>query len=657
MHGLSLLAKEGLWALLLVPPLVALYILKVRRRRAVVASTWLWQSAQRDLLAKSPFKKLVAQLSLLLQLLALVLLALALARPAFLSSDAPGRHVAIVVDVSASMSASAEPGAPNGTTRLDKAKDAALALVASLPPGSEAMVIAAGRDARVAAPLDRDLRRTEAAIRAIAAEDVEGDVMPALSLAVDRLKGFDDAKITLLTDGNLAREPALGSLALPLELVKVGAPLENTAIVRSDVRLGRAAKGGAEEVQAFLVLESWAAAPREVFVTVRRPDAPDPLDARRLLIQPREPTPVVLSFAATAVDYKQPLLFEVSPHDDLAVDDSAWARVPAGQKLPVVLLSNEVGKASPWLERVLAADPDVTLLKATAAELAAHTDLDEGALIVSDGLCPSEEVPGGDLVIVHPPAGRCFGVEVGAPVERPQLTSWESSDPRLRFLTLDGVGIASAAALTPASPAGALVRARDSVVVADATTAARSVTLIGFDVGESDWPLKASYVLFMRNVTELARAHRMSGFTGAAVVGEPLRVNVPQGATEVVALDPSGAPLEASLRGGLVIVPSVARVGLYKISYEAAQPGTVWAPVNLSSAAESDLSRAIEPPASATVTVRSAEEVPERYRDLSWILAAVALALLLFEVIHHTRAPKPSRAGVALPKAPERRRA
>lgn len=656
MHGLSLLAKEGLWALVLVPPLVALYILKVRRRRAVVASTWLWQSAQRDLLAKSPFKKLVAQLSLLLQLLALVLLALALARPAFLSSDAPGKHVAIVIDTSASMSASAEPGAPAAGTRLDKAKEAALALVASLPPGSEAMVVAAGREARVAAPLDRDLRRTEAAIRAIAREDVEGDVMPALSLAVDRLRGFEDAKVTLLTDGNLAREPALGGLALPLEVIKVGAPLENTAIVRSDVRLGRAAKGGGEEVQAFLVLQSWASAPREVFVTVRRPDAADPLDARRLLIQPREPTPVVLSFAATAADYKQPLVFEVSPHDDLPLDDSAWARVPAGQQLPVVLLSSESGKASPWLERVLAADADVRLEKATVVELAARTDLDAGTLIVSDGVCPDEDLPGGDLLIVHPPLGRCFGVEVDAAVERPTLTSWESSDARLRFLTLDGVGIASASALTPASAAGALVRAKDSVVIADATTPARTVTLIGFDVGESDWPLKASYVLFMRNVTELARAHRMSGFTGAAVVGEPLRVNVPQGARDVRAVDPQGAPLDASLRGGLVIVPSVTAVGLYTITYQAPLQGTVWVPVNLSSAAESDLSRTLAPPESASVTVRSAEQAPERYRDLSWILAAVALALLLLEVIHHTRTPRATTA-VALPKAPERRRA
>ncbi len=66
MRTLSLLAPKGLWLLALLVPLIALYILKVRRKRLRVGSTWLWASAQRDLLAKSPFKKLVAQLSLIL---------------------------------------------------------------------------------------------------------------------------------------------------------------------------------------------------------------------------------------------------------------------------------------------------------------------------------------------------------------------------------------------------------------------------------------------------------------------------------------------------------------------------------------------------------------------------------------------------------------
>jgi hypothetical protein len=75
MGSFSLVSPTGLFLLGLLAPLVILYILKVRRKRVVVPSTWLWASAQRDLLAKAPFKKLIAQVSLILQALAIALLA------------------------------------------------------------------------------------------------------------------------------------------------------------------------------------------------------------------------------------------------------------------------------------------------------------------------------------------------------------------------------------------------------------------------------------------------------------------------------------------------------------------------------------------------------------------------------------------------------
>ena len=89
----------------LVVPLVLLYILKVKRQRLRIASTWLWQQARRDLMARSPFKRLVVQLPLVLQALALIALALAAARPATKGKALTVDHIAIILDTSASMSA------------------------------------------------------------------------------------------------------------------------------------------------------------------------------------------------------------------------------------------------------------------------------------------------------------------------------------------------------------------------------------------------------------------------------------------------------------------------------------------------------------------------------------------------------------------------
>src|SRR5512139_1510793 len=100
----------GLWLIGLILPLIALYVLKARRDERVVSSTWLWAAAARDLLARSPFRRLVAEVSLLLEALALVLLALAWARPAARAEGVSGDHLALIVDTSASMSAMANEG-------------------------------------------------------------------------------------------------------------------------------------------------------------------------------------------------------------------------------------------------------------------------------------------------------------------------------------------------------------------------------------------------------------------------------------------------------------------------------------------------------------------------------------------------------------------
>src|ERR1700722_3562104 len=206
MSGLSLLNPRGLLLAAGVIPLVLLYILKIRRRHQPVSSTWLWAAAQRDLVAKHPFRKLVPEVPLLLELLALAALAIALARPSSLGGGMDGDHVVIVVDTSASMAT--RVGDPAGTTtRMDEAKRAARELVLRLGPGSDAMIVEAGRDARIVSPFERDPRRLEAALATLDAREVEGDLTSAAALAAERLRSLGGHTcLVVVTDGALAHD-------------------------------------------------------------------------------------------------------------------------------------------------------------------------------------------------------------------------------------------------------------------------------------------------------------------------------------------------------------------------------------------------------------------------------------------------------------------
>src|SRR5512146_1689716 len=85
-----------------VPLLLVLYFLKLRRREVPVSSTLLWKRAVQDLQVNAPFQRLRRNLLLFLQMLILLALLLALARPVMNYSPGAGKLAVILIDRSAS---------------------------------------------------------------------------------------------------------------------------------------------------------------------------------------------------------------------------------------------------------------------------------------------------------------------------------------------------------------------------------------------------------------------------------------------------------------------------------------------------------------------------------------------------------------------------
>lgn len=644
MSSLTLLFAAGLALFALAIPLIILYILRVRRKRVTVGSTWLWAAAQRDLMAKSPFKRLYVRLPLILQLLALALIALAFARPALRERGASATHYAVVIDVSASMSTTDA----DGVTRLDKARGAALEFVDGLPPGAEVMVVQAGRQPRIASPLDRDHHRTAGVLGAIAGEDVVGDLSGAIALSIDRLRDHEGARVMVFTDGYLASTPELTQAQTAVEFVLVGAPVENAALLRVEARRFTDPTTKTDVVEVFTLAANYGSTAREAFVTVRKSGSEDVLDSRRVILPPGDRTPVALTFDAEAASDGDALVVDVSPHDAMSVDDVGYARVPPGEELAVWLLTKDGQPESPWVERAFLADPAVSLKK--AAWTGAPLVIPPEALVVAMGFCPPEDLPGGDVLVIHPGAGPCWGLTAGEPVADPVVTSWETGDVRLRFVSFDRLHVTQATPLTGGPRSSALVRADAHVLIGDASTAARTATIVAFDLGESDWPLKASWVLFARNIAEQARLHRLVTPAAAVVPGEPLRMSVPPGTTSIEVLGPDGAPLDASLRSGLAIIPASSRVGVYRVKHTGSTSGELALPVNLVSESESNLSALTPLPTAPTVTARRSEEAPREFLDLAWMAGALGLLALLVELFLFTRVARPREAATPLAK-------
>ncbi|MGH7176647.1 MAG: vWA domain-containing protein, partial [Tepidisphaeraceae bacterium] len=166
-HFLSPLAG-AIAAAVVVPLLLVLYFLKLRRRQMEVSSTLLWKKAIQDLQVNAPFQKLRRNLLLILQLMFLLFLCLALARPVSFFQRGAGKSTVILIDRSASMSANDLEG---DRTRLDQAKRRAKDLVGSMERGAAAMVIAFDDKAEAVQTFTTDTAALKSAIDSIKPTD------------------------------------------------------------------------------------------------------------------------------------------------------------------------------------------------------------------------------------------------------------------------------------------------------------------------------------------------------------------------------------------------------------------------------------------------------------------------------------------------------
>jgi uncharacterized membrane protein len=588
----------------------------------------LWQAAVRDLSAKTPFRRLLPSVPLFLEALALLALALALMGLVTRSNRLQGPRTVLVIDVSASMATS-----EGTTTRLALALQAARGVLSRLTPGTELMILGAGREPELISPFERDRARLEAALARTAVREVEGQLGRSVAMAADQLRQRGGGRVVVVTDGAVADADNLVAPGLPLELIQVGSAQDNTAIVRTEVTRTVDPVSGRDRVEVFALVSHQGKKRRDLFITLSLRNVSEPLASRKISLAPGERAPLVLSFDAAPGDVGKGLELELSPHDALASDDHATARVPAGQKLPVVVAPKN---ASPWLVRALSADADVELFRTELSGLVPES-VPGDALLVIDGACP-ERLPGADLLIVNPKEGPCRSVTVGAKTERPLITSWAEADPRLRFLSFEGVQVADAHSLTVDAARDALVHTRNGVLIADISSPGRMGTLVGFDVGESNWPLRASFVLFVRNVVELARVHRIGGPSAPAHTGEPMTVRVPLD-VETVELEQAGGRRETiRARDGLAVLPAATRVGFSYVTWKGSRPGSTLIPTSLVSEAESRISAR---PLGLGNDKARANTAPDSATPLDWVFGAAALLFIAADVYWITRRRAP----------------
>jgi len=656
-------------AAIAIPALVLLYFLKLRRRKVMVASTLLWRKAVQDLQVNAPFQKLRRNLLLLIQLLLLIALLIAMARPTQRTLVEPGRQVVILIDHSASMNSTDAPG---NRSRLEEAKSRALELIDAIEAGSAdaeagggAMVVSFAHRAQVVQPFTGDPTRLRAAVRSIEPTDQLSNVAGAIDLVrpfAQAADASDDKGLTVyaLTDGR-AHLPESGELALPgaeLRYLKVGGdePTDNLAIVSFSARRDFEKP---QLVSVFARVANYGLEPAEANLTLS-------LDGKPVRVQPvRIPaaqplaSPSAGSTSGGGEPGSQSVQFELvltdaallelrhDFDDALGADDAAWLTLAPARRLRVLLVT----EGNAFLERVIRSvkvrelvlmspekfeNQDPALLQRGGWDAAGLSGAEGFDVIVFDSYSP-KSVPRVDSLYLGgvPPME---GLELRPPRESDRPTQvildWKRDHPLLRYVVLDDVVLSRPGRLVLPMGGVVLATGQHGPLMAEVTDEGVRHVATSFDVLASNWPLYVSFPVFTSNSLQVLGLGNLADEAGIGM--RPGQVAVVPVEADVQRITYRGPQqLSGRVSRGRAVLDVFERVGVYETDADVEPPDDRLA-VSLLDPLESD-TRVADTLAVGTVASQSTSAATSIRKEVwPWFIWA-ALAVLLIEWLVYTR--------------------
>ncbi len=595
---MSLLLPVGLAALLLSAPIVVLHMLTPRRPPTSVSSLLHWDGLKHAITAAEPWQKLRWSLLLILQLAAVALFALALARPALLEQADLAEHTVFIVDASASMSSI--DGDPD---RLGSAVAEAKQLRDEIPDQGVASLVVASPRSTVLVSHSDDPDEFSRAADTIRSSGGGADYESAFALAESLVLPERETDFVLLSDGQLTeQEERLAPLGT--RFVPIGQTDTNRAITDLSVTSG---PGG---MQARVTIESTGGP--DAIQVVR-------LDVDGITVLTRQIE--IPGGGVVEETFELPTGTRVAAYLDgedlMAFDNQRYVSAP----VLGALRARVHGEGRFFIDRLLGSLPDVEFDAGPGQEV--DFEIYAGVPVPPDPTLPfiAIDVPGGAPGVT--PVGR---------IENP-VPTLRANHPLLQDIDVSRIAIAEAQALEVTN-GEVVLGAPGAPLIVEGDASGVPFYYFAFTLEQSNLPIDIAYpILGARMVGALAASE---GVSEPLIVGEPL----PVGASGATVTDPRGNTTTLSVSDS---APVATMAGFWTVVRDGSDPVEI--AVN-TDPAESDLT-----PRESLPGLRPAPDDPPLVDAtttiarslLPWVLAALFVVLALELYVSSRARGVPSR--------------
>jgi Ca-activated chloride channel family protein len=519
----------------LVGAIIALYLLKMKRKEMRVPASFLWPNRVEEIRANSLFQRLRFSWLMVLQLLAAILACAALARPQIVTKGLSGQSTVVVIDSSLTMgSTDVKP------SRLEVAKEKARQIVNAAPVGERIAVINAGIHPEVIGTLGHDPAGQLRAINSIVQTDAPPTVGEALRIAAALVGSNESGRIVLLSDGRFGD----GQFGRVTNFAPGKASVSFESIGSRDDNLSISAFGITDSIRG-----------RELFVAVRNSGSVAEKANLNVYADEKSVESEAISVAVGGEWSKtypvqggtQLYRGELECQDALAADNSITVSARRGGSLRVLLVATD----DPFTEKALALDPRVTLDKSNdvpQSELTANGSRYD--LLVFDGVPERTVTTPAVLVLGNPLGGKPAG-------RRLQFLS-QTKDPLLDAVDLSQIAVERGEGL---DGAGTVVATSSAGPELEWFDGPQRKVVLGFSPLHSDFPLQPSFPIFIANCLTFLSASDSRG----PLVVPPAHPFAVRAQSNAELIDAEHHSTQVRPMNGLATFFGVGRTGRYRL--------------------------------------------------------------------------------------------
>jgi hypothetical protein len=544
---MQLINPIALLGLGLIPILILIHSLKPRPKQIEVTTLFLWREALKEKRGGFRIRRIMKNLPLLLQILAVTLATLALAKPVWIYSSQIKGNVILVLDTSASMKTRAATG-----IRFDQARKEALKFIDELPKDGKMLIIEAGSRPMLKSAFSDDKRELEGIVKSIQPSDEPGRIEKALYLALSFMNPERDDWTFLITDGAGFDFEQLSRIHQRVKPILVPGGKTNIGITRFKFR---PELGLNHRYEVMLEVKNFN--PNPVLCPIHLTLNEKTIVKKTIGLRALEKKVLIFPYSGLVAGIAEVTL-EVN--DDFPIDNKAYAVLNTSKDIWVLLVT----KGNYFLERLLEAYPN--FMVNSVKEIIPSSWEDQTTrhdIVILDRIsAPSTEK--GNFLLIESFSPSIPLSKIGQ-IDHPQVLDWDRKNPLMASLDLSGLIVESANQVKADRTVRSIIESHQTGLMYSYHKSGLRAVFLGFDLSRSDLPLRVAFPVMMSNIFQWLGPNKL-GFSSSQIkAGNPFTISLEPQTKNFSIRTPLGKWDEHRLKSNPFDYAHTGEVGIYTV--------------------------------------------------------------------------------------------